>query len=208
MQPPDCRETGGGAGGLCRDEALHRRAVAAPTPAGADGGRAGARPRKGGDGGSSHDVGAGFGGGDAEVAQRRVREPYRQPCRLAAGESGGVGETHSEGNVRAVRRAGFYGLGVQRSRAVGRVERFRRFGEQADCRHEHGVQPADGAAEERRRGIRTDSLTLQIRKASVLLRTGAFCGCNLKTFCHAGFVIKSGEGRSGNRRSLRNIFFC
>ena len=119
VQPPDCRETGGGAGGLCRDEALSGRAVAAPTPAGADGGRAGARPRKGGDGGSSHDVGAGFGGGDAEVAQRRVREPYRQPCRLAAGESGGVGET---------------------------------FGEQADCRHEYGVQPADGAAEEGRGG--------------------------------------------------------
>ena len=152
MQPPDCRETGGGAGGLCRDEALHGRAVAAPTPAGADGGRAGARPRKGGDGGSSHDVGAGFGGGDAEVAQRRVREPDRQPCRCAAGESGGVGETHSEGNVRAIRRAGFHGLGVQRSRAVGRVERFRRFGEQADCRHEYGVQPADGAAEEGRGG--------------------------------------------------------
>ena len=59
---------------------------------------------------------------------------------------------HSEGNVRAIRRAGFHGLGVQRSRAVGRVERFRRFGEQADCRHEYGVQPADGAAEEGRRG--------------------------------------------------------
>ena len=36
--------------------------------------------------------------------------------------------------------------------AVGRVERLHCFGEQADCRHEYGVQPADGAAEERRGG--------------------------------------------------------
>ena len=48
------------------------------------------------------------------------------------------------------------------------------FGEQADCRHEYGVQPADGAAEEGRGGDGISRLAVSIKKSSGLLQIGVF----------------------------------